>query len=238
MGLFQVKELPLASILGLCTSFCGFVVLTNLSLQYNSVAYYQMVKVLTTPIVAVIQYSVFRINMDRKIKLTLGLTCVGVLAATAKEVTVSATGSLIAFLSVLVTAVYQVLVGEKQKSLEADSLQLLYYQAPVSVLLLLCVCPFFDNVKDLVAFPFSFGLVTAVLVSAALAAIVNISTFLIIGRTSAITYNVVGHCKLCLVLLFGYLAFDHQELSLVNFLGIAVALMGIISYSYVKIVCK
>lgn len=74
----------------------------------------------------------------------------------------------------------------------------------------------------------------AIGISAFLAVLVNISTFLIIGRTSAVTYNVVGHCKLSLVLLCGYLFFD-SILSLLNLTGVFVALTGICSYSYVTL---
>jgi solute carrier family 35 protein E3 len=41
-GLFTPKKIPLAQVMPLCVSFCGFVVLTNLSLQYNSVGFYQV----------------------------------------------------------------------------------------------------------------------------------------------------------------------------------------------------
>lgn len=65
---------------------------------------------------------------------------------------------------------------------------------------------------------------------------VNVSTFLIIGRTSAITYNVVGHCKLSLVLFFGFLAFGNESgMTWFNFGGVFVALGGIVAYSYVML---
>jgi solute carrier family 35 protein E3 len=235
IGIFQQKSLPLASVIPLSASFCGFVVLTNLSLKYNSVAFYQMMKVLTTPIVAFIQFFGYGIEMKGKVKVALGLTCIGVLGATMEEVTVSVLGSSVAFISVFVTAMYQVLVGAKQKSLEADSMQLLSYQAPISAIMLLICCPFFENIHQIMTFPYSSGLMITILSSSLLAALVNVSTFLIIGHTSAISYNVVGHCKLCLVLLFGFLAFDHQSLSLINLVGILIALCGIFSYSYIKL---
>lgn len=40
----------------LAVCFCGFVVLTNLSLENNSVGTYQVAKVMTTPCVLLIQY--------------------------------------------------------------------------------------------------------------------------------------------------------------------------------------
>lgn len=39
---FEVKPLKITSIIPLSISFCGFVVLNNLSLQYNSVGFYQV----------------------------------------------------------------------------------------------------------------------------------------------------------------------------------------------------
>lgn len=235
IGVFQAKILPVPSVVPLSACFCGFVVLTNLSLKYNSVAFYQMAKVLTTPIVAVIQGMFYGGQMKNGIKATLGLTCLGVLGATLKEVTVSTVGTLVALLSVFVTAWYQVLVGSKQQSLEANSMQLLLYQAPISALMLLTICPFFENIYEILTFPYASKLVISIIGSSVLAAMVNVSTFLIIGQTSAISYNVVGHCKLCLVLLFGFFAFDHQSLTLVNLSGIVIALCGIIGYSYIKL---
>jgi solute carrier family 35 protein E3 len=40
--LFVPKKIELKRVMPLCLSFCGFVVLTNLSLQYNSVGFYQV----------------------------------------------------------------------------------------------------------------------------------------------------------------------------------------------------
>lgn len=56
MGVFKVKRVPLSSMIPLAVCFCGFVVLTNLSLENNSVGTYQVAKVMTTPCVLLIQY--------------------------------------------------------------------------------------------------------------------------------------------------------------------------------------
>ena len=48
-NIFCPKRLQLKDLIPLAVSFCGFVVLTNLSLQYNTVGTYQLIKVLTTP---------------------------------------------------------------------------------------------------------------------------------------------------------------------------------------------
>lgn len=60
---------------------------------------------------------------------------------------------------------------------------------------------------------------------------VNFSTFLVIGKTSAVTYQVLGHLKTCLVLTFGYVLL-HDPFSWRNILGILVAVVGMVLYSY------
>lgn len=60
---------------------------------------------------------------------------------------------------------------------------------------------------------------------------VNFSTFLVIGKTSPVTYQVLGHLKTCLVLAFGY-ALLRDPFNWRNIFGIMVALVGMILYSY------
>lgn len=60
---------------------------------------------------------------------------------------------------------------------------------------------------------------------------VNFSTFLVIGKTSPVTYQVLGHLKTCLVLAFGYVLL-HDPFSWRNILGILIALIGMVLYSY------
>lgn len=60
---------------------------------------------------------------------------------------------------------------------------------------------------------------------------VNFSTFLVIGKTSAVTYQVLGHLKTCLVLAFGYILL-RDPFSWRNILGILIAVVGMVLYSY------
>lgn len=60
---------------------------------------------------------------------------------------------------------------------------------------------------------------------------VNFSTFLVIGKTSPVTYQVLGHLKTCLVLAFGYVLL-HDPFSWRNIIGIIIAMIGMVFYSY------
>jgi solute carrier family 35, member E3 len=44
--------------------------------------------------------------------------------------------------------------------------------------------------------------------SSLFAFMVNLSIFLVIGKTSAVSYNVLGHAKLCCILVSGYVVFQ------------------------------
>jgi solute carrier family 35 protein E3 len=53
----------------------------------------------------------------------------------------------------------------------------------------------------------------------------------VIGKTSPVTYQVVGHLKTCIILGFGYVLFN-DPFSWRNILGILLALLGMILYSF------
>jgi solute carrier family 35 protein E3 len=234
LGMFQAKWVPFQHVMPLALSFCGFVVLTNLSLQYNSVGFYQIAKVGTTPTVVIIETIWFGKTFSTQTKLALLPVCLGVILTSATDVQFNLIGAFYAFFGVIVTSLYQIWVGSKQKELGLDSMQLLFNQAPVSAFLLLFVIPFFDNLQDLRSYPYSFNSVSAILVTGVLAFCVNLSIFLVIGKTSAVTYNVVGYFKLALVVLGGFLIFQY-EIVLSNLLGIALTLTGVVLYTHVKL---
>ena len=74
-----------------------------------------------------------------------------------------------------------------------------------------------------------------------LALLVNFTVFGLIGRTSAVTFQVVGHAKTCLVLVGGYVLFPshgrgkrHQQALYHNIMGVSIAFVGMIMYGHLK----
>ena len=193
-----------------------------------------MAKVLTTPTIVVIQTLYFKRSFSLWIQVSLAVTCVGVMIASYSDVTVNLVGTLFALMGVLTASLYQIWIGTKQKELEVDSFQLLYYQAPLSGLLLLMVFPLVDDFDQWLNFEWTVSCLHAILFSCACAFMVNLSTFLIIGKTSPITYNVIGHSKLCIIIVTGFIIF-HYPILLQNILGIMVTLTGVFWYSYLKL---
>lgn len=232
-GVFEMKKVSIMKVLPLSASFCGFVVLTNLSLVYNTIGFYQVMKVLTTPLLVIIQTLFYGETFSTKIKLSLGLTCVGVLITTITDTQANLPGTLIALSALLVTCMYQIWVGTKQKELECSGYQLLYWQAPLSAVMLIPVIPLFDkNIDRLVELPPS-GTMMAILMSSLLAFLVNLSIFLVIGKTSPVTYNVLGHFKLSVIMTLGFVFFA-APIDPKNLMGIFVTLAGVFWYTHIK----
>ena len=71
------------------------------------------------------------------------------------------------------------------------------------------------------------GAVAAIAMSAVLGLLVSVSTFLLIGATSALTYNVCGHIKTVIILAGGVLLFG-DAMPLKKLGGISLAMVGII----------
>jgi len=146
-------------------------------------------------------------------------------------------GTFFAIAGVLVTAMYQILVGSKQKELGTNSMQLLYYQAPLSSVMLLCIIPFFEPLtgeNGTLNQSWSTDSLILVSLSGCVAFLVNLSIFWIIGNTSPVTYNMFGHFKFCLTLLGGYILFN-DPVQASQFFGILITLSGIASYTYLKL---
>ena len=77
-----------------------------------------------------------------------------------------------------------------------------------------------------------------VLATCFLALAVNFCSFGLIGRTSPITFQVVGHLKTCLVLVGGYVLFTgkhiHKRQLQNNIIGVSVAMVGCVLYGHLK----
>ncbi|XP_063048768.1 solute carrier family 35 member E3 [Engraulis encrasicolus] len=236
MDIFAPKSLQPSKIVLLALSFCGFVAFTNLSLQNNTIGTYQLAKAMTTPVIIAIQTVYYRKTFSTKIKLTLVPITLGVMLNSYYDVRFNLLGIVFATLGVLVTSLYQVWVGAKQHELQVNSMQLLYYQAPMSSAFLLLIVPFFEPLtgEGGIFGPWSPQALLMVLLSGLIAFLVNLSIYWIIGNTSAVTYNMFGHFKFCITLLGGYVLFQ-DPLSLHQGLGIACTLVGILAYTHFKL---
>ena len=69
--MFEIKRLPILKMIPISMTFCGFVALTNLSLQHNTVGTFQLIKTMTTPCIIVLQTTMYARTFSTKVKLTI-----------------------------------------------------------------------------------------------------------------------------------------------------------------------
>jgi solute carrier family 35 protein E3 len=158
---------------------------------------------------------------------------------------------------ILSTSLYQIYIKSKQQDLQLNSYQLLFLQTPTSaamVLLLSMMSEPWLPLRDaaaaavvdsssavvlsppssplsLLSFPYTSFALLVIFASAVLSFAVNLSIFVVIGRTSPVAYNVLGHFKLVCILLSGVAFFD-ERFGTTKSIGTMMTLMGVIAFTH------
>ncbi|CAN1346284.1 UDP-xylose transporter 1 [Linum perenne] len=182
----------------------------NLSLGFNSIGFYQMTKLAIIPFTVLLETLFLNKYFSQKIKFALFLLLVGVGIASVTDLQLNCLGTVLSLLAILTTCVGQIAA-------------ILFVTGPL-------VDQFLTK-KNVFAYKYNPLVVTFIMLSCLIAVAVNFSTFMVIGKTSPVTYQVLGHLKTCLVLLLGYTLL-HDPFSYRNIVGILVAMAGMVLYSY------
>jgi solute carrier family 35 protein E3 len=183
MNTFTRKTVSIMRVLPLAIAFCAFVVFTNLSLEYNTIGTYQLFKVLTTPVVALISWQYYKTKYSRMVILTLIPVVVGVCTHSVNDIKLTIFGTIIATIGVLSASLYQVWVGERLKELEMNSQQLLFYQAPLSAILLVPFILYMETFPSYTTNEEQQTALITVLTSGIVAFVVNLSVYWVIKNT-------------------------------------------------------
>lgn len=93
-------------------------------------------------------------------------------------------------LAVVATSMAQIFTNTYQKSLNCDALQLLNHTSPLITLGMLVMCPMFDNVQALMEFEYTTPCMARIALSCVFALGVNVSNYVVLGKTSPLTYQV------------------------------------------------
>ncbi|KAG8390168.1 hypothetical protein BUALT_Bualt01G0055400 [Buddleja alternifolia] len=234
MKFFEHKPIDSKTVIGFGILNGISIGLLNLSLGFNSVGFYQMTKLAIIPCTVLLETLFFNKTFSRSIKLSLSILLLGVGIATITDLQLNILGSFLSFLAVVTTCVAQIMTNTIQKKYKISSTQLLYQSCLYQAMILLISGPFLDRLltnQNVFSFAYTPRVVVFIVLSCLISISVNFSTFLVIGKTSPVTYQVLGHLKTCLVLAFGYVLL-RDPFSWRNIFGIMVALVGMILYSY------
>jgi solute carrier family 35 protein E3 len=194
-----------------------------------------MAKVMTTPCIVVIQTHFYKKRFPGKIIATLFPIMIGVFLNTYYDIRFDFYGVLFATVAVFVTSINQIWIKEKQHEFQINPMQLLYFQAPLAATLLMFLIPFFEPVfgEQGIFSAWSLEAVLLIILTGIIAFLINLTMFWIIGPTSPLTYNMMGHIKFCLTLLGSFFLF-HDILNYLQIIGIILAFSGVITYTYLK----
>ncbi|BBH09927.1 hypothetical protein Prudu_022579, partial [Prunus dulcis] len=193
------------------------IIAMNFSLILNSPGFFQISRLSMVPVVCVMEWILHGKQFSRRAKMAVVMVVVGVSICTVTDVKVNA-------------KVNRVFTEE----ILNGSFELLTRTTPMQALSLLFLCPFIDfylTGKLLSNYKFSSGAFIFLLLSCSIAVFCKVSLYLCIGRFSASSFQVLGHMKTICVMTLAWLLFD-SKLSLKNFLGMALAAMGMIAYTW------
>ncbi|GFP87171.1 UDP-galactose transporter 2 [Phtheirospermum japonicum] len=206
----------------------------NFSLMLNSVGFYQISKLSMIPVVCILEWILHNKKYSKEVKLAVVVVVIGVGVCTVTDVQVNAKGFICACVAVLSTSFQQISIGSLQKKYSIGSFELLSKTAPIQACSLLVLGPIIDyylSSKLIFDYNFGAGVTLFILLSCSLAVFCNVSQYLCIGRFSAVSFQVLGHMKTVCVLTLGWLLFD-SELTFKNILGMVVAVVGMVIYSW------
>ncbi|KAF8397120.1 hypothetical protein HHK36_016027 [Tetracentron sinense] len=247
MKFFEHKPFDARAVMGFGILNGISIGLLNLSLGFNSVGFYQMTKLAIIPCTVLLETLFFRKRFSttsdtdflypynsRSIQLSLSVLLLGVGIATVTDLQLNALGSTLSLLAIITTCVAQIVSSSDVVSVSILHAFDLFRRSLLKTCFASEDCPtvlFLSSLLQILILSVLFSLQVFIVLSCLISVSVNFSTFLVIGKTSPVTYQVLGHLKTCLVLAFGYVLL-HDPFNWRNILGILIALVGMMLYSY------
>jgi solute carrier family 35, member E3 len=228
-------------------SFSAFITLSNLSLQYNTLGTYQLIKLQVPPMLMLVEWFQLRCTCNPSVitnekfhrdyscsvLATFSLIFIGTLINTYADLSFHMFGVIYACLSVLCNALYQSLIQTQRSTSSYERLRCLQMQSFVSGILLLPCWPLFD--LTFVVDPYGlvhWHVLGALIIYGLLAFLVNSSVIWCIKDDAAIGYNMVGQMKTLLIIFLGSTLFNEQ-LTRQQIVSILCTTAGCVIYVYI-----
>ena len=203
--------------------------LNNLSLRLNGVGTYQLLKLLVTPGICILNYMILKELISLKRSLILVLVCVGIAIATMSDLELRLYGLVVALIFVPVAAIYK--VQFKRVLIKFDMLSVLHRVYPPSIVIMIVLSLLFDPPGLIMTYEYTFSKVIQIIISGVLACGISLSSFHIVYIFSPLTHQILGLLKVSLTILGGWLIFS-KEITQYQMLGSLIAVGGISWYTY------
>ncbi|GFH29519.1 TPT domain-containing protein, partial [Haematococcus lacustris] len=159
-------------------------VLSTLSLALNTVSFYQVCKIASTPVVILLELVLFKKVPRMVVCVSVLCVCAGIAIATINDpISIkNVSGMVVGLLSTVVTALFNIQAGALQRQTGLNSQQLLVSYTPYATGLLATMVLVMEPMTSHAAF--------VIISSAVIGVAVSLTTFLAIAGTSTLTYSV------------------------------------------------
>ncbi|CAF3600311.1 unnamed protein product [Rotaria sordida] len=228
-------------------SFSAFITFSNLSLQYNTIGTYQLIKLQVPPTLMFIEWIQLKLKLNSSILtkekfsqdyslsilLTFGIIVFGTLVNTYSDLYFHPLGVIYACLSVICNALYQTMVQNDKASSIYERTYFLQNQTIISTFILVPCWLFSDSSFQFNWYVlFRWNIIILLVLCGLLAFIVNSSVIWCIKDDAAIGYNMVGQLKTLLIVFVGSTLFG-ESLTIKQIISVLFTTLGCAIYVYI-----
>jgi solute carrier family 35 protein E3 len=204
--------------------------LNNTSLKLNSIGFYQIFKLLVTPVVVALEYILDGKTLSKKRTSCLVAVCLFVLISSGADLNFSPYGTICASIWVPLAAAYKVQWGRvKRLYNNCSTLALMRAILPYAILVQAAISPLVDP-PGLSQFVWTREAIIWIGLSGISAFMVNFSGFLVMGNISALAHVLLGQLKTAIVMIGAFFLFG-SEYGTNQLLGAAGAVICIVLYT-------
>ncbi|KAH8584122.1 10 transmembrane domain translocator [Cryptosporidium sp. chipmunk genotype I] len=237
---FSAEMNKLLKILPMSICFVGLVAFGNICLKYVQVSTYQLARSGSLIFTVIVSYFMLGQKQTWQSILACIVVCAGFLIGSLDRSSLSAMGIITGLASSFCQVFYNVFMKKCMNYFNGDAIQLMKYNQCISTILLI-PCIFLAQEKNLILDsaifdvnePEFFRLWVLLILCGLLSMLLNYFTFLVVGYTSPVTFNVLGMFKSCAQTAGGFIIF-HDHASAHTITGICLTLAGSVWYGFAK----
>lgn len=204
------------------------------SLKLNSIGFYQIIKLLVSPCVVLLEYLLENKKISSCRMILLLVVCFSVLASSRAALSFeSHNGAIVAFLWIPFAAFYKVQWKRVKQSYNCSTLALMGAVLPFAICVQAIISPFVDP-PGILDFQWTPEAIFWIGLSGIFAFLVNFSGFLVMGNISALAHVLLGQLKTAIIMIGATFLFGSKYTS-TQLVGASGAVIAISLYAYVTI---
>jgi hypothetical protein len=207
--------------------------LNNASLNYNSMGFYQIFKLLVTPLVVLLEYMLNGKTLSIPRAVALTMVCVFVCLSVQGDLEFSVVGTAWAVLWVPFAAIYKVLWGKVKAMYNCSTLALMHAVMPYAIVLQIFISPIVDP-PGIRNYHWTAETVLLLSMSGFGAFFVSFSGFLVMGNVGALAHTLLGPMKTAVTMVGAYILLQ-THFSPLQLVGAAGALVSLGAYTHITI---